>query len=123
MQQLSSPFPAQVYSYGTYEIIDVAPNYLIFASTKGLPEEMDIESNIVVFKNSKSFLYIEADRDCSITLDDVNQGLIKPLRFGVGTTNSIRFKPGIYMRTADIYSATIKNESEEAANIMVISAE
>lgn len=112
-----------VYSNGTYEIVDVAPSYLIFASTKGLPEELDILSEVVIFSNSKSFIYIEADRDCSVTFDGIAQGLIKPLKFGVGTTNSIRSKPGIYMRTGDVYSATIKNESEYAANILVISAE
>ena len=112
-----------VYSRGTYDILEVAPNYLVIASSKAIPEEFGVLSKVEIFTSSKSFIYVECDKECTIYCNNVDNGVIKPLKFGINTTNSIRNKPGVYLKTGDIYSATVTNNSTEIATVLVISAE
>ena len=105
------------YTLGTYEIVDVAPNYLIFNSYKSLPIENAILSEVLVLKNSKSFVYIESDVDCSLIVDGSEVGQIKPFIFGT------QKRSGVYMKSGDLYSLSLRNDSTNTANILVISAE
>jgi hypothetical protein len=105
------------YSRDIYEITDVGIDYLELHTTKGLPEELDVQAEVVVYKDSKGFIYIECDKPCSIIIDGIDQGQVKPLTFGT------KKKIGIFMRTGFMYSAEIKNNSTDVATITVITAE
>lgn len=105
------------YSQGVYEITSVKPNELEFNTSKFLPEELNVQAEIVVYKNSKAFVYIEYDKQCSLTINGVERKNLKPFQVGVKKAN------GIVMEVSDMYEATIKNESLETLSVLVISAE
>jgi len=105
------------YSHGVYEITDVYPNAIEFNIAKDLPQETDILSNVVVYKNSKSFIYLEYDKKCSLIINGVEHKDLKPLQIGAKKNS------GIFMRTGDMYSAIIKNETTDVMSVLVISAE
>lgn len=105
------------YSQDSYEITDINPEYLEFHSNKILPEELNVLSQVVVYNSSKIFFYIECDKPCTLTIEGLSQGQVKPFVFGT------KQKSGVFMRTGSMYSASIMNDSADPANILVISAE
>jgi hypothetical protein len=105
------------YSHGVYEITDVAPDYLEFSAAKDLPEEQNVLANIVVYNNSKSFIYVEYDKNCTLVINGVEMHDLKPLSIGS------KKAPGIFMRSGDMYSAFIQNNSLDLMSTLVISAE
>jgi hypothetical protein len=105
------------YTRGVYEITDVGPNHLEFNSAKGIPAESNVLASIVVYKNSKSFLYIEYDKVCSLTINGVERSGLKPLSVGA------KKAAGFVLEVSDMYSAEIKNESTDVMNVLLISAE
>jgi hypothetical protein len=106
-----------VYSQDVYEITDVFPDYIEFNSSKQLPQESGILSETVVYKNSKSFLYIEYDKQCTLIINGVERKGLKPLTIGTKKAN------GIVLEVSDMYSAQIKNESLDSMNVTMITAE
>ena len=106
-----------VYSQDVYEITEVLPDSIEFNSGKQLPEEDDILSQIVVYKNSKSIIYLEYDKQCTLIVNGVERKGLKPLSIGTKKTS------GIALEVSDIYSAEIKNESLDQMNVLMITAE
>lgn len=104
-------------SFGTYEITDVRSNYIEFYSIKALPSESNIMSDLQIFNNSKRFLFVESDKKISVLIDGLDNGTIEP--FAIGTA----LKPGMFLKNSNMYSASVKNESQETALIYYISAE
>lgn len=113
--KISSAFSSVI--FGTYEITDVAPDYIEFYSLKTLPTQTAIQTQLQIFNNSKQFLYLESDKKISLVIDGAANGTVEP--FSVGTA----LKPGMYLRHSPMYSASIKNESAEVACIFCASAE
>lgn len=105
------------YSQDVYEITDVDPEYLEIHTNRAIPEETNIQAQVVVYSTSKTFFYIECDKPCTLFIDGINQGQIKPFFFGT------KQKSGVFMRTGSMYSAEIRNDSVDLANVLIISAE
>lgn len=105
------------YSQDVYEITDVDPEYLEIHTNKSIPEESNVQAQVVVYSTSKTFFYIECDKPCTLFIDGVNQGQIKPFFFGT------KQRSGVFMRTGSMYSAEIRNDSVDLANVLIISAE
>jgi hypothetical protein len=104
-------------SFGTYDILDVGVDFISFSSTKALPAQTDVISNIQIFDNFKKFLFIESNKKISLTIDGTANGTVDPFQVGVNK------RPGIYMRNSAMYSASIKNESAEVASVSFVTAE
>ena len=85
-----------------------------------LPAETAISNSpsaLLIYRDAKSFIYIESDKKLKITLDGSQEIIIEPLSSG---TNK---KPGIYLSTAVAKSAVIENLSQEFASIFYVTAE
>lgn len=108
-------------SFGTYEITDVADNFIEFFSLEALPTESAISNNpdaFLIYRDAKSFLYIESDQTLDIKINGsaVTNNLV-PLRAGV------EIKPGVFMSSGSLKSAEIINTSQESASIFYATAE
>ena len=108
-------------SFGTYEITDVSHDFIQINSAESLPEELGVSNNpsaFLIYRDAKQFLYIESDKKLSITLNgSATSNELEP--FKVGTAK----KPGIFMSSASIKSASIENKSQETATIFYATAE
>jgi hypothetical protein len=105
------------FSQGTYEITDVGVDFLEINVAKDLPEEFNVLSQPMVYSSSKSFMYLEYDKNCTLFVNGVNVGALKPLSIGV------KKAPGVFLRTGDMFSAEIRNDSLDLMSVLVISAE
>lgn len=98
-------------SFGTYEITDVTPEYIEIYSINSLPEETAVLTQLSIYSSSKNFIYVETDKNLSISIDGVNAGDIEPLTCGT------KLKKGVYLKTGNSYAATITNNSQEVASV------
>lgn len=101
----------------TYEITDVNPNYIEIYSIKSLPSEVGINTQLKIYNNSKQFIYIETDKKLSLTIDTVAVGEISQLRAGTS------LKKGLFLKSGEMYQASVVNESSEEASIFYVTAE
>jgi len=104
-------------SQNTYEITDVQADRIEFYSLKTLPAETNISSNLRVFNQSKRFIYVESDKKVSVNINGADSNTIEPIALG------IKLKPGIFMQTCNMSSASITNDSEETATVFFATAE
>lgn len=104
-------------SFGDYDIIDVAPDFLIFNSPKTLPVESDVLSPIVIYKSEKKILFIESTDEVLVTINGNEQTRVSPLVSSSGTN------PGVLLLTGAMHSAEILNTSLQEVTIYYISAE
>ena len=102
---------------GTYEITDVNPDYIEIYSIRSLPEETNILTQLKIYNNSKQFIYIESDKKVSISLDGNTIGNIEQLKAGTS------LKKGVFMKSGEVYEASITNVSSDAAKIFYAIAE
>ena len=98
-------------SLGTYEITDVNPDNIEIYSIKSLPEETNINTQIQVRNSSKSFIYIESNKNLSIQINGSSAGDIEPVTCGS------KLKKGVYLKTGNSYSVSITNESQDVASV------
>jgi len=109
-----------VVSQNTYEITDVADDYIEFFSLDSLPAETEVANSpaaLFIYRNAKNFIYIESDQKLQITLDTTETITIEPLTAGTSK------KPGVFMSSAIIRSAEIKNLSQSPARVFYTTAE
>ena len=108
-------------SFGTYEITDVSHDFIEINSAESLPEELGVSNNpsaFLIYRDAKQFLYIESDKKLFITLNgSATPNELEP--FSVGTAK----KPGVFMSSSSIKSASIENKSQETATIFFATAE
>jgi hypothetical protein len=104
-------------SYGTYEITDVASNYIEIFSSKSLPEEIGIQTELNIYTNQKKFVYIESDKKLNIKINGIISNTVEPIQFGT------KQKPGMFLNTASIYSLEIENKSLDTATVFYVTAE
>ena len=102
---------------GTYEITDVNPDYIEIYSIKALPEETTINTQLKIYNNSKQFIYIETDKTLSLTIDGVDVGEISQLRAGTS------LKKGLFLKSGEMYQASVVNESSDEASVFYVTAE
>jgi len=112
---ISSGFSSVV--FGTYEIIDVAYNYLDIYSIKVLPEETAIQTNLDIYDSSKKFLYIESNQKLLVEINGEQSSIVEPIAFGTV------LKPGMFLNTGTMYDIVITNLSESTNKVFYITAE
>jgi hypothetical protein len=104
-------------SYGTYEVTDVAANYIEIFSSKSLPEEIAVQTKLNIYTSQKKFVYIECDKKLNIKINGIISNKIEPLQFGT------KQKPGMFLNTASVYSLEIENTSLDTATVFYVTAE
>lgn len=103
---------------GSYEITDVAANYLEFYSTSVLPEEANVLTmDIDVYSAAKQLIYVETDNLIELTINDTQQVKVEP--FIINDTVC----PGVFLIKSTIYSLNINNISTNTASIFNASIE
>ena len=112
---ISAAFSAA--SFGTYEITDVASNYIEIFSSKSLPEEIGVLTRLNIYTNQKKFIYIESDKKLNIKINGIISNTIEPIQFGT------KQKPGMFLNTASVYSLEIENKSLDTATVFYVTAE
>ena len=74
---------------------------------------------MLFYTENKRIVYIEADQECVVRLngDSGNTQRISPIEPGNAS------KPGMYLKSGDVFSMTIVNKSFATLNVLVVSAE
>lgn len=116
-QKVSITNGFSVASYGDYEITDASPDFLVFNSTKTLPEESDILSQVSIYKSEKKILFLESTSEITVLINGSNQTKVSPL------ISSSSNHPGLLLLTGSMYSAEILNSGIQEVTIYYISAE
>jgi hypothetical protein len=107
-------------SFGTYEVVDVADTYLEVFSNDSLPAESGVSNSpdaFLIYRDAKQFIFIESDKKLDITLNGALTNEIVPLSAGTA------LKPGFFMSSASLKSASVTNKSQETATIFYVTAE
>jgi len=108
-------------SFGSYEITDVSHDFIEFHSLNSLPEEYGVSNNpeaISIYRSSKQFVYIEANRSLNIKINGSTiTNTIEP--FNVGTS----VRPGIFLSKSNLSSIEIENPTTEECSVVYITAE
>lgn len=109
-------------TFGTYEITDVAPDYIEIHSTDPLPAETGVENTgsgaFIIYENAKQFIYIESDKKLEVKVNySQTPNAIEPMQAGSSTV------PGMFMSSASLRAIQITNKSSETANIFYVTAE
>lgn len=108
-------------SLGTYEITDVASDWIQFFSLEALPSETNRVNSplaINIYREAKKFLYIESDQKVKITIDQSNTSqIIEPMFAGKDKLG------GFFLYTGTMRSVVIENVSKNTANVYYVTAE
>jgi hypothetical protein len=108
-------------SFGTYEITDVSPDYIEIYSLSALPSESGVSNNpsaILVYRNAKSFVYIESNQKLEIQIDgSATPNGLEPMAAGTA------LKPGVFMSSSSMKSIQITNKSQDTADVFYVTAE
>lgn len=98
-------------SFGNYPITQVYANSLEFFYAGVLPTEGPITTQVAIYESALSFIYLEADQPCSLIINGVAAGNVRPL---VSDSSTL---PGIFVRTDTIYSLSVQNTSLNPAKV------
>jgi hypothetical protein len=98
-------------SFGNYAITQVYSNSLEFFFAGVLPQESNIMTQVAIYEAALSFIYLEADQPCSLIINGVAAGTVRPF---VSDSSTL---PGVFVRTDTIYSLSIQNNSINPANV------
>lgn len=108
-------------SFGTYEITDVSPDSIEIYSVDSLPAESGVSNNpsaFLIYRDAKSFVYIESDKALQIQIDgSASPNKLQPMI--AGTT----LVPGVFMSSSSMKSLNVTNMSLETATIFYVTAE
>lgn len=108
-------------SQNTYEITDVADDYVEFFSLDSLPEESNIANSptaITIYREAKSLLYVESDAKLQITIDgSATPQVIEPMFAGKDKQQAF------FLYTGTMRSVSIKNLAKTASNVFYVTAE
>ena len=103
---------------GSYQVTGVGANFVEFFSANILPIEGPIQTqSISIYSNAKNFVYVEADQNCSLTINGVTGNNISPFIINNST------QPGVFLQSSIIYSLSITNNSTSTANCFLASVE
>lgn len=105
----------------TFPVANVTDLFVEIESSLGLPFESNImptASGMIFYTDNKRILYVEADQECALKVngDTSESQRVSPIEPGNPS------KPGIYLKTGDMYSLTVVNKSTSTLNLLVISA-
>ena len=104
----------------TYDISDVAPDFIEFVSLEAIPEESDIipgAAGLIIYSDAKNFVYIECDKKCLVKTNGNAGELVEPQTSGSCVIT------GIYLKLGTAFQIDIENTSLEPATIIHITAE
>lgn len=107
-------------TFGTYEIVGVSDKYIDIFSAKSLASESGVSNNpkaFDIYRDAKSFVYIQSDKKIEITKDGQDPVVLSPLKCGSD------FKDGIYLVSSTTRSLKIKNTSVERASVFYVMVE
>ena len=108
-------------SWGSYVITAVTNTYVQFSFTGILPTEGPITTEaIAIYFMAKSFIYLESDQNCSVTINGTLTNNVMPIVPGCCYTAC---KPGILMISTNIHTLTLLNTSTQTANLFLASVE
>ena len=108
-------------SWGSYIITAVTDTYVQFSFTGVLPTEGPITTEaIAIYFIAKSFIYLESDQNCSVTINGTLTNNVTPIV--PGCCNGA-CKPGILMISTNIHTLTLLNTSAETSNLFLASVE
>ena len=108
-------------SFGTYEVTDVSPDSIEIYSIEALPTESGVSNSpaaILIYRDSKSFVYIESDQKLEIKID----GSATPNSLQPMTAGSTKV-PGVFMSSSSMKSLEVTNKSQDTATIFYVAAE
>lgn len=109
-------------SHGSYKILDVTPNSVDFLSVRPLPLETTnyVNDTIYFYGDSKTFLYVESDRELIVQLNSDNtfNNVIKPLM-----VNAPDEYPAIFFTTGYLYNIVFVNNSVHTVTVKYFTAE
>ena len=99
-----------------YKITAVSDNFIEFSSLEILPTESSIMTNsLSIYSAAKQFVYLETDQKIDMILNGIDAGNVEPFLTGN--------KPGIFVKTATIWSLAITNQSTDPAVVYIAAIE
>lgn len=105
-------------SWGSYKITDVTANYVEFYSTDALPQESGILApTVAIYSAAKRFVYLEGNQKLGIVVNGTQNDALDPFI----VNNSVL--PGVFARTATVWSLSVTNNGTAPAKIFVASIE
>jgi len=103
---------------GAYKVTGVSDNFLEFYSTDILPVEGPITTQaLALYSAAKRLVYLESNQNVSLMLNGSASGNVEPL-----VANNY-IQPGVFMRTATLYSMSVTNDSTDTASLFLASVE
>lgn len=105
-----------IISRDAYKITAVSDNLVEFSSLEVLPTEASVTTNaLAIYSAAKQFVYLETSEKVSLIINGIATGDVEP--FLVGN------KPGIFVKTATMWSLAITNQSTDPASVYVAAIE
>ena len=105
-------------SQGDYSISAVGASFIEFFSADALPQEGPITTQaIAIYSAAKQLVYLESDQHCQMSINGSTSDDIKPFVINNST------QPGVFMRSATVYSMSVTNLSQTTANLFLASVE
>lgn len=105
-------------SRNSYQVTDVAANYLEFYSTDALPVESDVQTNaFAIYMNSRQLIYLESNKKVSVTINGTLVAEMEPF-----VINNSVF-PGVFMLKSTVYSLSVTNTDTDTASMFLAAAD
>jgi hypothetical protein len=110
---------------GSYVVTAVYAESLEFFSASALPIESNIVTQVTIYSNAKTLVYIESDSALDVILNGVDIGQIEPFVISNVALPSLPPKvvPGVFMLKSTIYSLSVTNNGISPANIFFAAVE
>lgn len=105
----------------TFTVSSVTDSFIEFTSTLPLPNETAIvpgASGLSFYTENKRILYIEADQECVIQLNNSTDESVQVNPIEAGNAS----RPGMFMKTGSVFSLNVINKSGSTLNLLVITA-
>jgi hypothetical protein len=122
-------------TWGSYKITAVYAESLQFYSTAVLPQESSITTEVAIYSNARSFIYLETDSTITISINgNATPTTVQPFPsvgccnpgVGNGTTSGQSGNgnvPGMLMLKSTIYSLSVTNNGIDPANVFLAAVE
>jgi hypothetical protein len=110
---------------GSYEVTAVTANSLQFVSTSVLPQEGPIATEVVIYQNAKTLIYLESDAALSVIVNGVTVGTINPIVAINERLPSLppSIFPGVFMFNTVAWSVSVQNNGLNTANVFFAAVE
>lgn len=112
-------------SWGSYDVSAVYAESIEFIATGLLPIESGVQTQVSIYNNAKTLVYIESDSDLHVIVNGVDIGQIEPFLINSAISPSLGQTaiPGIFMLKSTIYSLSVANNGINSANVYFAAVE